>query len=149
MTQRRFVIERILAAPVAEVFAAWGTAASMAVWMRPAATVRSASVETDFRVGGHFRVVMHGEGADFVQHGVYLTIEPPKRIVMEWNSDWLPEAQRRTLLRIELEPLAARRTHLVLVHESVPEGEAYEGHTAGWTEIVRRLALSVSGREPA
>jgi uncharacterized protein YndB with AHSA1/START domain len=148
MSERRLVVERVFAAPAAEVFAAWGDAASMSIWMCPAASIRSATVETDFRVGGHFRVVMHGAESDFVQHGAYLALEPPKRIVMEWNSEWLPEAVRRTLLRIELEPLGPRRTRLVLVHETLPEGSHYDGHAEGWAEILRRFDLHLSEGVP-
>ncbi len=149
MSERRFVIERVLAAPPVEVFAAWGDAASMSAWMCPAASIRGATIELDFRVGGRFRIVMHGEGSDFVQHGAYLAIDPPKRIVMEWNSEWLPEAERRTLLRVELEPVGASRTRLVLTHEALPAGSSYDGHADGWTEILRRLGDHLSrGDDP-
>ncbi len=139
MSERQFVIERVLGAPAEEVFAAWGDAASMRAWMCPSPAIHRATVEIDFRVGGCFRIVMHGEADDFVQHGVYLAIEPPKRIVMEWNSEWMPEAERRTRIRIELEPLGARRTRIVLTHEALPAGSSYDRHVDGWTEILRRL----------
>lgn len=149
MSERRIVIERTLAAPIERVFAAWADAASMGSWMCPAPTMRAATVELDFRVGGRFRITMHGENGDFVQHGEYLEIEPPRRVVMLWNTEWVPEAERRTILRIDLQPAGRRRTRLVLTHEALPAGESYAGHAGGWTEILRRLAEQLETGEIA
>ena len=63
------VQERVLPAPPPIVFAAWSDAASLRQWMCPG-EIERAEAEVDFRVGGCFRVVIHGEGqgCGFVQN---------------------------------------------------------------------------------
>ena len=51
-TRDPIVVERLIAASVEDVFAAWGDADSLSQWMCPGETMSHASVETDFRVGG-------------------------------------------------------------------------------------------------
>jgi len=140
------VHERILPAPPEVVFRAWSEPASLRAWMLPAPGMRSADVDLDFRVGGAFRIVMHGEENDYAHHGEYLEIDPPKRLVMTWVSEWIAEASARTLVTVSLEPAAAGRTRLLLVHEELPDDGSYDGHEGGWAEILRKLAEQLEGR---
>lgn len=139
MTEPAIVIERDLSAPPAEVFAAWGDPESLRLWMIPA-DLNGATVEADFRVGGSFRIVMHGDERDYVQHGEYLEIDAPKRIVMTWVSEWMPPGEQHTRLSVTFERAADGGTHLRLVHDELPATESYEGHRNGWSSIVERLA---------
>ena len=84
------VQERVLPAAPADVFAAWGDPESLRVWMCPAEGIEHASAEVDFRVGGAFTIVMHGEGQDYRQTGEYLEIDAPRRLVFTWISDFVP-----------------------------------------------------------
>jgi uncharacterized protein YndB with AHSA1/START domain len=138
MKRDPIVVERVLSAPPETVYAAWDDAASMRAWMAPG-TTREASVEIDFRVGGAFRIVMHGTGRDFAHRGEYLELDPPKRIVMTWISEWAPAGEEHTLLRIDLEAVGRTRTRLVLTHTEVSADATYDGHAQGWAEILERL----------
>ena len=133
------VQERVLPAPPPIVFAAWSDAASLRQWMCPG-EIERAEAEVDLGVGGRFRIVMHGEEQDYVQHGEYLEIDPPKRIVLTWVSDWMPEGERSTRVTVSLEPEGDLETRIRLVHDRLPCTDSYEGHTAGWASILDKLA---------
>lgn len=85
------VQDRLLPASPEKVFEAWSDPEGLAAWMCPAPDMRRASVEIDFRVGGRFQILMHGTDQDYLQRGEYLEIEPPKRLVMTWISEWQPK----------------------------------------------------------
>ena len=133
------VVERTLPAAPEEVFAAWGDADSLRAWMCPG-ELTSAEAALDFRVGGRYRIVMHGAERDYVQHGEYLEIDPPKRLVMTWISEFMPEDKRPTRVSVSFEPEGAASTRLRLVHDELPPGDAYDGHVQGWADIVEKLA---------
>jgi len=83
---------------------------------------------------------MHGAEQDYAQEGEYLEIEAPKRLVFTWVSHFMPEAQQRTRVTLDLHEAGRGKTRLVLTHDLLPEGDAYDGHDGGWSEILRRLA---------
>jgi uncharacterized protein YndB with AHSA1/START domain len=97
------VQERVIEAPAEAVFEAWSDAERMGKWMCPGPDMSHATVEVDFRVGGRFRIVMHGE-RDYVHHGEYLAIEPPRHIVFTWVSEWIPADQAKTKVSVSIEP---------------------------------------------
>ena len=140
MTRSRppIVQERVLPAPPEEVFAAWHDPESLRRWMCPGDDMTAADVEVDFRIGGRYRIVMHGD-RDYAQHGEYLVIDPPRRLVFTWISEWMPEAEQRTRVELTLEATADGHTRLRLVHDELPPTNAYDGHVAGWGTILRKL----------
>lgn len=140
------VVERLLPAPPEDVFAAWSDPESLSTWLCPGDMER-ATVEVDFRVGGAFRVVMHGAERDYAQHGEYLEIDAPKRLVFTWVSDWVAPEEARTVVTVSLEPADRDRTRLLLVHEELPDTGTYDGHAQGWTSIVDKLAARLASRE--
>jgi uncharacterized protein YndB with AHSA1/START domain len=148
MAREPIVIERVLPAPPDVVFAAWGDATSLRLWMAPG-SAREATVEVDFRVGGSFRIVMHHAERDAAHRGEYLELDPPKRIVMTWISEWAPEDEQRTLVRIDLAPVGLRRTRLVLTHSELSDGTTYDGHAKGWGEILDQLGRVLERRNEA
>lgn len=133
------VQERVIAAPPERVFAAWSDAERMGRWMCPG-EIERASVELDFRVGGRFRISMFGEEQTYVQHGEYLEIEAPHRIVFTWHSEWMPEGERDTRVSVTLAAESPDATRLRLVHDELPRSDSYEGHRGGWSSIVEKLA---------
>ena len=137
---KRIVQRRLIGAPKASVFAAWSDAASMGQWMCPNAEMSGASVEIDFRVGGGFRIVMHGAEQDYEHSGEYLEIDEPHRLVFTWVSYFMAEADQSTRVTLELDEAGEGKTQLVLTHDQLPAGDTYDGHDSGWSEIVRLLA---------
>ena len=138
------VVERTLEAAPEEVFACWSDPESLGAWMCPGPGM-TADAEVDFRVGSGYRIVMHGDESDYVQRGEYLEIDPPKRLVMTWISEWVPEGERHTRVSVTLEPEdGGRKTRLRLVHDELPDTDTYDGHVGGWTSIVEKLAGHVT-----
>ena len=137
---------RMLPAPPREVFAAWSEPDGLAAWMCPSADIRGASVEIDFRVGGRFRIIMHGD-SDYRHHGEFLEIDPPRRIVMTWVSEWLPEDRATTRLDVTFEPVGASETKITLVHDELSDDGSYEGHETGWPTILEKLSHHLEKKE--
>ena len=144
MARAPLVFERTLPATPDVVFRHWSDPDSLSVWMRPEPTMEAARVEVDFRVGGRFRITMVGE-REYTQHGEYLEIEPDARIVFTWISEWMPPGEQETLVSVSLSPVGGDATRLLLVHESLPESNAYEGHEGGWTHILEDLTRHIQG----
>lgn len=131
-------VERMIAAPPQDVFAAWSNAESLSAWMCPGPIVR-ADVEVDFRVGGRFRIVMHGAESRYGQVGEYLEIDPPKRLVFTWVSDWVPAEHANTRVSVSFEAVGEDHTRVVLLHEELIGDGTYDGHEQGWSDILRKL----------
>ena len=134
------VVERLIPAPPEVVFAAWRDPVSLRVWMCPAPDMTHATAKVDFRVGGRFRIVMHG-ARDYEHAGEYLEIDPPRRLVFTWESKWVsPVAEQRTRVAVTIEPAGEQQSRLRLVHDLLPDNTAYDGHPGGWTTILEKLA---------
>jgi uncharacterized protein YndB with AHSA1/START domain len=135
------VVRRQMAVPRQRVFEAWLDSESLARWMRPE-DVTHATVAVDARVGGRFRIVMHGPTHGSVEHvGEYLKIEPPSLLSFTWisvNTDDQP-----TVVTIEFHERGTG-TELVLTHRRLP-AEAVEGHRRGWSDVVRLLDEALTG----
>ncbi|HEX4862470.1 MAG TPA: SRPBCC domain-containing protein [Acidimicrobiales bacterium] len=132
-------LERLLPAPIAEVFAAWTDPELMAQWLTPTG---SAEVEADVRVGGQFRVTMIDGDFRLVHTGEYLAVEPPRRLSFTWRSPYTgPDASQVEVI------LTARgsATLLVLVHDRLPD-ETRSSHEGGWKTILERLTASLEHR---
>jgi uncharacterized protein YndB with AHSA1/START domain len=136
------VQERVISAPAEAVFEAWSDPSSMSEWMCPGPDMSHATVEVDFRVGGRFRIVMHGE-RDYIHSGEYLAIEPPRRIVFTWLSEWLPADEAATKVSVSIESVAPDRSRIVLVHDELPDTDTYDGHVDGWATILDKLAVKL------
>ena len=125
-------VERLLPAPMADVYAAWTDPDEMAQWLSPNG---HAEVEADVRVGGAFRVTMI-EGDFRLEHtGEYLVVDPPRRLSFTWRSAYTsPDASQVDVV------LSARgtKTLLVLSHQRLPDATR-ASHEGGWVAILERL----------
>ncbi len=129
------IVRRQIAVPRERVFEAWLDSESLAQWMRPA-TMTHATVTVDPRVGGGFRIVMHGRPEGDVEHrGEYLAIEPPSLLSFTWISKHTD--RQPTVVTIEFHERGGD-TELVLTHRRLPPSQV-EAHRQGWTDIVRLL----------
>jgi glutathione S-transferase len=135
------VVRRQIAVRRERVFAAWLDSESLAHWMRPGDCTH-ATVTVDPRVGGGFRIVMHGWPEGDVEHlGEYLAIEPPSLLSFTWISKHT--GRQPTVVTIEFHE-RGRDTELVLTHRRLPPSQV-EGHRQGWTDIVRLLDQALTG----
>jgi uncharacterized protein YndB with AHSA1/START domain len=139
----RVVVERILPAPPAEVFAAWTDRETLRAFMCPGNIVTT-DVEVDVRVGGRFRIVMRDGDRDVEHRGEYRVVDPPRRLAFTWQSPVTGPGP--TLVTIDLAP-HEDGTRLVLVHEQLPNEDSATRHRRGWTGIVEKLASHLAGRD--
>lgn len=131
------IIRRLLPASCEDVFAAWTDPASMQVWLCPGPGVKSSVVEMDLRVGGAFRIDMHGGSGVAVHTGHYREIIPPSRLVFTWRS--AVTQHRDTLVTIEL-AVHPDGTELTLTHTALLDEASRTAHQGGWRHIVDTLA---------
>jgi uncharacterized protein YndB with AHSA1/START domain len=134
-------IERMIPAPIEEVFQAWIDPATMARWFSP---VGQAVVEADVRVGGKFRLTMVGDGVQIDHEGEYMTIERPRLLAFTWRSPYTGAIA--TTVRVTFEP-HGQATRLILVHERLPD-ETAESHRGGWASILDRLVETLGPGSP-
>jgi uncharacterized protein YndB with AHSA1/START domain len=136
------VVRRLIPVPRELVFAAWLDPASLARWMCPG-SVTGATVDVDPRVGGAFRIVMHGQG-DTEHWGEYLIVEPPSLLSFKWisvNTNFEP-----TLVTVEFHERDGG-TEVILTHRQLPPAQL-DPHTKGWSDILRKLEEAVESFPP-
>ncbi|MET8909018.1 SRPBCC family protein [Micromonospora sp. NPDC004551] len=96
--------------------------------------------ELDPQPGGVFSLDM----GDVAARGVYLTVEPPYRVVFTWGipgNDALPPGG--STVEIVLTP-DGDDTMVVLTHRGVPP-TLLDTHRAGWEDRLGRLSLAAAG----
>jgi len=123
----------------ARVFSALTDPAKMSQWFFCSES-GATKVTNDLRRGGKYVVEMPHDGEPVVIHGVYLEIEPPKKLVFTWNST---RGVKDSKVTIELSPISGG-TKLVITHE-LPENMVPE-HREGWIVCFDNLE-SFLGRE--
>lgn len=138
MTQRQppLRLVRVFAASTEEVFDAWTNPTSIREWMCPDPFTEAVAT-LDVRVNGRFTIIMKGPAGDVMHTGEYLAVERPRRLVFTWVSSAV--RGRTTRVTIELQPHGACGTTLTLVHEDMPDAEAFTGHERGWGQILTKL----------
>lgn len=135
MSDHNLTLKKRLPVPPEVVFDAWTTPEHMENWFSPA--MMPASVpKLELRVGGEFRVDMHGEEKDYVHTGKYIEIDRPRKLVFSWFSE--STQQKETVVTLELQA-DGDGTLLSLTHERFPTEESRDAHRGGWSEIVDRL----------
>jgi uncharacterized protein YndB with AHSA1/START domain len=136
MTHATVTIRKKLPASREEVFDAWLDAEGMRQWMRPG-SVADCEAVLDPRVGGRFRIVMKAPGAEYVNHGEFLLLERPSKLVFTWiSSRW---ANQETLVTVELHARGPE-CELVLTHERFPTEYSVQQLETGWGQILEKLS---------
>jgi uncharacterized protein YndB with AHSA1/START domain len=136
------VVRRIIHASREEIFDMWTRAENLRRWMRPP-RASGASAESDPRVGGRYRIVMHGD-RDYDHHGEYLVVDRPSKLSFTWISEG--SRYQTSVVTVEFFDRGSGQTELVLTHERLPEEEIGR-HIEGWTEILGELAAAVDARQ--
>lgn len=132
-------IERLIDAPPDAVFRVWTTREAMETWYRDGDDFVAHVAELDLRVGGSYRVEFGPRGQEpFVEYGVYLEIDPPRRLVMSETLEGteVPWADTRVTIEFEEEN---GKTHLVLVHEQFPSLHHRDNAGGGWPGFIDRV----------
>jgi len=111
-------------------------------WMAPDDAFKIPVAETDVRVGGRYRIVMHApDGEVHDVSGVYREIVPNKKLVYTWA--WKTTPQQVSMVTIELRA-AGSGTELTLTHEQLVDAESRSRHEHGWKGCLARLERAVA-----
>jgi len=122
-------ITRVLAVPPERVWVAFTDPASLTAWFWPQRL--SPQVAAEVRVGGAYRI----EGTGMAVSGVYLEVEPLRRLVFTWR--WDHDATE-SIVTLELEG-SDGKTVLSLRHDRLASPEERDAHMQGWNDCLDRL----------
>lgn len=135
-SQTALKLQRVFDAPIEQVFLAWTQAEVIASWFGPEG-FKVQSADIDLRIGGKYSIVIKpSDGPEIHHYGRYVEINSPNRLVFTWvlenqACEGSENLSAETLVTIELKPLDGS-TQLTLLHERLPNKQAYDGHKYGW-----------------
>jgi uncharacterized protein YndB with AHSA1/START domain len=132
---RSLVVEQLVPAEPARVYAAWISADALATWWWP--QLPDATYDVDARVGGAYEI--SSKSAGFGVRGEFLRLDEPHEIGMTW--EWLTDGEDSVLEQVWVRFTPVGGGTLVSVthqlHETV---ESDEGQRQGWEYVLARLA---------
>lgn len=144
-SDRELVLDRVLAAPRANVYRAWTEPALMKQWFAPLPWTTPV-VETDVRPGGASLVVMRGpDGTEFPNRGVYLEVVPGEKLVFTdaFTRAWEPSEKPFFVAELTFADAGPGRTRYIARarHWTVADREAHEkmGFHEGWGQCAKQL----------
>jgi uncharacterized protein YndB with AHSA1/START domain len=125
-------IRRVLPSTPEQVWCALTDSRALQAWFWPSETFGTVA-EADLRPGGRYRI--DAPKAGIAAAGEYVTVEPPRLLVMTWS--WCDEPAE-TLVRIKLDE-AVEGTVLTLIHEHFVQDQDRDGNAQGWSDCLDRL----------
>lgn len=107
---------------------------------------KGVQAELDPRPGGVFRVHVSPE---WIASGEFVAVEPPGHVSFTWGweNNAVSLSPGSTLVDITL--VADQEGTIVrLQHSGLPDSEAVNSHTDGWTHFLARLQIVAVGGDP-
>jgi len=138
----RVELRRHLAAPPAQVFAAFASAEVVGQWLTPAPDVKLTVLELDFREGGCYRFAYDTpDGQRMLVGGVYRNIEAPTRLVFSWLIE-PPDVHAgiESQVTVSISP-SSQGSELLILHERFDRADANARHAEGWAGALEQLQL--------
>ena len=139
------VIERTLQAPRMAIWRCWTEPQLIEQWFCPKPWYVS-DVQVDLRAGGASSMLMNGpNGEKSPNHGVYLVVEPGKRLVFTdaFSSAWIPSSKAFMVGEITLQDASNSATLYRAVARHWSEGDRAEhekmGFYEGWGKAADQL----------
>ena len=129
-------LTRKIAASAEDLFDAWTDPDSLAQWLVPIPG-GSTRARVDARVGGSFHIDMSGKDEVYPHDGEYLRVERPRLLEFTWISR--ATNGERSIVTVELRPLDAGTTELILTHRLLPNRATADAHHEGWSRGLDRL----------
>lgn len=146
---RDLTLSRHIDAAPEKVYRAWTEPELLKQWFAPL-PYTTPHAELDVRPGGASLVVMRGpDGADMPNRGVYLEVEPNRRLVMTdaYVRAWEPSEHPFMTIILTLEPEGAGTRYTARVrHWSADAKQRHEqmGFHEGWGQATDQLAALVA-----
>jgi len=135
---RERTTSRVFDAPREAVWRAWTEPDQIAAWWGPKGmTVPLESVELDVRPGGPFRLTMVAEasGAEFPTEMRYREVDPPQRLVYEWDAQRGLGSGTVTVTFNDL----GDRTEVVTQFAGFATDEVFTGSEIAWETSLDKL----------
>ena len=126
-----------IAVPPERVFRALASSEIVNWWVNPG-IFDTREWSGDVRVGGRWQASGMARGAPYVLEGVFLEVDPPRRLTHTWHI--VGEAAAPSTVTYELEATAAG-TRLRLSHTGLPLPEVGKGAAGGWESSLHRLVV--------
>jgi uncharacterized protein YndB with AHSA1/START domain len=134
-------LSRVVSAPPLAVFAAFTEPAEIRKWHVPGPDFTVCIADVDPRIGGQYRVGMQPPDRDapYTFSGECREVSAPSRLV--YTCRWEPPERDmgESLVTIEIQP-KGDATEVVVVHDLLPDQQAADDHTRGWTGTLESLA---------
>jgi len=131
-------LEKVVAAPAEQVFAACLDPDELAEWWGPAGFT-SPHVDLDAREGGRYRIRMQPpEGEAFHLRGEFVEIDLPRRLAYTFEWEEPDPADRQTVVTLTFVD-HGEGTRIVLDQGPFATEARRALHEAGWTETFDRL----------
>jgi uncharacterized protein YndB with AHSA1/START domain len=143
MGELELTIRRTIAAPRDQVFNAWLTPASLAIFMRTADGIHIKTAETNPVKGGGFSIVMAVGDKEIRHVGTYLEVDPYSRLAFTWAS---PFSADDSIVTIDLDEIGKATTDIILRQVKIVNAEMRDRHRTVWVKIVDELALLLASR---
>ena len=141
---RALVLDRVLAAPRMAIWRCWSEPELLKQWFAPAPwSVPEADL--DFRPGGESRIVMRSpDGEQFPSRGVYLEIDPGRRLVFTdaFTAGWQPSEKPFFTGHLSFEDVPGGTRYIArALHWSEEDRAAHEamGFVEGWGKCADQL----------
>jgi len=136
LTEGQILASVEIAAPPERVFRALASQDIVNWWVRPG-VFDTREWAGDVRVGGHWEASGIGGGRPYTLEGVFLEVEPPRRLVHTWHPAGAPAAA--TTVAYLVEPGDAG-TRITLRHSGFGSREVCSNTCIGWETSFERLA---------
>lgn len=127
----RVSIEKIINAPITDVFRAWTDPEVMKQWYSPAG-MTTTKAESNPTVGGEYLVTMAMEGQEFNNSGKYLEVDEPNKLVFTWNDD-------DSVVTVLFKEVEDGKTEVLLTHTGFVDEESRAQHEQGWVGCFESL----------
>lgn len=138
---------RVVPATRERVYEAWTRSELLVKWWGRHQGFSVPRAELDVRVGGAYRIELHGPDGNFAFIvGRYLEVVPPERLVWTWSWE-LPEGTNwpytseigETVVTVELIDRDGS-TEVIVTHAGFPSEPARAIHESNWATSLERLA---------
>ena len=129
------VVEQQVPGALEQVYTAWTSADEMGGWWLP--HIADTRYDIDARAGGSYHI--ESEAAGIGVEGKFVSLDPPREIVMTWR--WLNDGVGAVEenVRIAFRPNDGG-TAVTAVHELDEASGEGDGLRQGWTDVLGRLA---------
>ena len=132
----RLTLNRIINAPLDEVYAAWTNPEILKKWFAPGDAEVKVAV-ANVIVGGTLLVeIRASDGTIWRILGVYREVEPLRRLVHTWAWEG---SSTESLVAVDFEPTAPGKTLLTLTHSRFEQTETRDEHERGWSGCLSKL----------